>query len=230
MQWHSLFKQFYQSMADALFPEGNVCHLCGRSADQAGILCTKCSDALNALRYEKQHIASPERHGPVTICLSAYPHRAEARELVHLLKYQSDCAAADLLAQSMAEALALSPLAHSRVDAIVPVPLHASRLEQRGYNQALLLAQGISRHTGLPLMENALLRIQPTDTQLHRDRAQRLQAMRHAFAVNQRQAVQGLHILLADDVLTTGATAISCAHALLEAGAASVSLLTVCRA
>jgi len=219
-----------QLCADVLFPEGNACHLCGRYLQNAGMLCEGCLDELNALRYKKLHIASPEAHAPLKVCLSAYPHRNEARELVHLLKYQSDCAAAELLAEGMAAALSASPLSPSRVDAVIPVPLHAARQEKRGYNQALLLSQAVCRHTGLRLAEGVLIRVQPTDTQLHRDRAQRLQAMLHAFTVIDAKAVRGLHLLLADDVLTTGATAISCANTLLEAGAASVSLLTACRA
>ena len=225
------FKEKLQkAFIDALFPEYNSCHLCGRFADRAGILCSRCAHELHAIQYAKRHVVSPEAHAPLKICLSAFPHRDGARELVHLLKYESDCAAADLLCEAMAAALAISPLALNHLDVVVPVPLHAARLEQRGYNQALLLAQGVCRRTGLRLMDGALIRLHATDTQLHRDRAQRMEAMRHAFASSDPQAVRGLHVLLVDDVLTTGATAVSCARALLASGAASVSLLTVCRA
>ncbi len=223
-------EKLQKACIDALFPEYNACHLCGRFADQAGILCSRCADELRGMQYRQQQVASPEKHAPLTICLSAFPHRGVARELVHLLKYQSDCTAAACLGESMAAALAISPLALSRIDAVVPVPLHAARLEQRGYNQALLLAGCVCQHTGLPLMADALIRLHATDTQLHRDREQRMQAMRHAFSASDPKEVSGLHVLLVDDVLTTGATAVSCAHALLAAGAAGVSLLTACRA
>lgn len=230
MLWNFSTKKLQHAFIDVLFPEHNVCHLCGCFADQAGILCSRCADELRALQYKRLHVASPEQHAPLNICLSAFPHRDGARELIHLLKYQSDCTVAELLGESMAAALAISPLALKHIDAVVPVPLHADRLEQRGYNQALLLAQGVCRHTGLRLMDGALIRLHATDTQLHRDRNQRMEAMRHAFAASDPQAIRGLHVLLVDDVLTTGATAVSCAHALLAAGAASVSLITVCRA
>lgn len=223
-------EKLQKAFIDALFPEYNACHLCGRFSDQAGILCSRCADDLRAMQYKKLHVASPEAHEPLLVCISAYPHRDGARELVHLLKYQSDCTAADLLGESMAAALAISPLDIKRIDAVVPVPLHTARLEQRGYNQALLLAQNVCRHTGLRLMDDALIRLHATDTQLHRDREQRMEAMRHAFAVNDPEPFRGLQLLLVDDVLTTGATAVSCARALLSAGASGVSLLTVCRA
>ena len=230
MPWSFAKDKLRQAFADVLLPEHNACHLCGRFSDQAGILCSRCASALQDTRFKKLHIASPELHAPLTVCLSAYPHRDEARELVHLLKYQSDCAAAELLAESMTAALVSSPMRPETIDLVIPVPLHSTRLEKRGYNQALLLAQGVCRHTGLGLAEGALIRLHPTDTQIHRDYAQRMNAMRGAFSVTDLPAIRRRHILLVDDVLTTGATAISCAHSLLEAGAASVSVLTACRA
>lgn len=217
-------------IADILFPEHNACHLCGRFADQAGVLCSRCLEELNAIRCKKLRSASGEPHPPLEVCLSAYPHQSAARDLVHQLKYQSDCAAAELLGEGMAAALVSSPYQPAVIDAVVPVPLHASRLEQRGYNQALLLAQAVCAHTGLALADGLLIRMHATDTQLHRDRTERIQAMRGAFAVPDPAKVRDRHILLVDDVLTTGATAMSCAQALREAGAASVSLLTACRA
>lgn len=218
------------SIADILFPEYNACHLCGRFPERAGILCSRCMEELNAIRYKKLRSVSDEPHPPLEVCLSAWPHQSAARDLVHQLKYQSDCAAAELLGEGMAAALATSPYKPSTIDAVIPVPLHASRLEQRGYNQALLLAQAVCAHTGLTLADGMLVRLHATDTQLHRDRAQRIQAMHGAFAVPDPAQAHGRHILLVDDVLTTGATAISCAQALKDAGAQSVSLLTACRA
>ena len=230
MPWFFSKEKLQKAMADALFPEYNACHLCGRFPEQSGILCQSCLDALNAARYKQLRIAAPELHAPLNVCLSAYPHKGEARELVHLLKYQSDCIAADPLSDAMTAALVLSPASPKRTDAVIPVPLHASRLEQRGYNQALLLAEGVCRRTGLALVQDVLIRVHATDTQLHRDRTARIQAMRGAFAVTNAAAVRERPILLVDDVLTTGATTMACAETLLLSGAASVSLLTVCRA
>ena len=219
-----------QLAADVLFPEYNACHLCGRFPEQAGVLCSRCQKELSEVRYKKLRAASPELHAPLVGCLAAFPHEGTARELVHLLKYQSDCAAAEPLGECMAAALTTSAHRPAVIDAVIPVPLHASRLEERGYNQALLLAQAVCRHTGLTLAQDALIRVHATDTQLHRDREQRMQAMQRAFAVPDGGAVRGKSILLIDDVLTTGATAVSCAGALMDAGASAVWLLTACRA
>ena len=230
MPWLFSKEKLQKTMADVLFPEYNACHLCGRYPDRTAMLCTRCLNSLHALRYRKLRSAASEPHPPLSVCLAAYPHKDEARELVHLLKYQSDCAVAELLGEGMAAALVASPMRPQVIDAVVPVPLHTSRLEQRGYNQALLLAQAVCAHTGLALAEDVLIRLHATDTQLHRDRAARMDAMRGAVAVTDALAIRGRHILLVDDVLTTGATAMACAEALMAAGAKSLSLLTVCRA
>ena len=218
-----------QQAADIFFPQGNACHLCGRYPPQPGLLCDGCMDALQKLRYGRLRMAASAPHPQLTVCLAAWPHRAQARELVHLLKYGSDCFAAGLLGEGMAAVLAASPLRPERIDAVMPVPLHASRLRQRGYNQAFLLAQAVCSHTQLSLLDGVLVRVHATDTQIRRGRVERLLAMQHAFAVTDAQAVRGGHILLVDDVLTTGATAMSCAQALMAAGAEGVSLLTACR-
>lgn len=217
-------------IAEVLFPEGNACHLCGRFPEQPALLCTGCLKALNQLRFKAQRMADADPHPPLLACAAIWPHRGAARDLVHLLKYQCDCAAALLLGDGMAAALALSSLDPTMLDAVIPVPLHAARLEQRGYNQALLLAQAVAIHAQLPVWDGLLIRLHSTDTQIHRDRAQRLLAMQHAFAVTDSRAIHNKRLLLVDDVLTTGATAMACAQALTAAGAASVSLLTACRA
>lgn len=223
-------EQFKNVFLDLLFPEGNACHLCGRGCPEAGILCGKCRERLLAQRLKPIASVHSEPHPPIVSCISAFPHAGEARELVHLLKYASDCAAAPLLGECMAHALAVSAAGSERFDMVVPVPLHAGRLEERGYDQALLLAQEAGGRLSLPVVSGALIRIRPTATQTLRSREARVQAMQGAFRVTDPALVKGRAILLVDDVITTGATAMSCARALTNAGAQSVTLLTACRA
>jgi ComF family protein len=113
-------------------------------------------------------------------------------------------------------------------EVLVPVPLHPKRLRQRGYNQALLLAQELSKIIGLPVDEDALIRAQDVVPQARtKSAAERRQNVRHAFACNRNMADK--QILLIDDVCTTGATLDACAIALKAAGASSVWGLTVAR-
>lgn len=114
-------------------------------------------------------------------------------------------------------------------DFIVPVPLHAKRRRQRGYNQAEVLARVLSRRLALPF-HSFLKRIRPTLPQVGLSHSQRMENVRNAFRCVAPGAVEKKRILLVDDVMTTGATVASAAKALLEAGALRVSVLTVARA
>ena len=114
-------------------------------------------------------------------------------------------------------------------DLIVPVPLHPTRLRQRGYNQAALLARQFGRHSGIPVRENILARVRPTASQMTLDaKARRLNVM-GAFQCTDRQ-IGGKQLVLIDDVCTTGSTLDACACALQVEGAATVQALTLARA
>ena len=114
-------------------------------------------------------------------------------------------------------------------DLIVPVPLHPTKQRERGFNQAAVLAQALSKRTSLPVGK-ALRRVRYTKTQTAFDRAERMQNLRHAFCLRPRADVQGLRVLLVDDVLTTGSTLSECARVLKKAGASSVYAATAARA
>jgi ComF family protein len=109
-------------------------------------------------------------------------------------------------------------------DWIDPVPLHASRFRKRGYNQAGQLALGIAEALQKPSIEAVLLRPNYTESQTTKNREQRLKAMQQVFEVETNPDLAGKHVLLVDDVLTTGATLGACGEALLKAGAAYVSI------
>jgi ComF family protein len=112
------------------------------------------------------------------------------------------------------------------VDVIVPVPLHPSRLRERGYNQSTLLACELSHCTGLRVVEGVLLRITPTRPQVGLDAAERAENVRDAFCCRD-QSLRDLQVLLVDDVLTTGATMRACGQALLQGNAGAVWGLTL---
>ena len=143
------------------------------------------------------------------------------RKLIHLYKYGKVKTLARPLSGLLAQALPRD----EAFDAAVPVPLYWRRRLQRGFNQAELLARGLSRRTGIPVVR-ALGRLRPTPAQAGLSNSARRQNVSQAFRA---RGVQGKRILLIDDVMTTGATAASCAAALKQAGARRVSLLTVAR-
>jgi ComF family protein len=154
---------------------------------------------------------------PGAVALYALPFDGPARALVHALKYEGRACAADELAAAVGPVI--GPLVRGAVDAIVPVPLHAVRLRERGFNQAELIARRLAPFVGAPVETAWLRRVLPTRTQTDLPRRDRLANVRLAFAAGDGPAA-GMRTLLVDDVVTTGATLTAAAAALERAGAA----------
>ncbi len=144
------------------------------------------------------------------------------RTLIHLFKFER----VKTLSRRLGDFLVLALPREQRFDAIVPMPLHWHRRWQRGFNQSELLAREVARRWNVPVIR-AVRRKRPTVPQAGLTSAQRRKNVQGAFLARQR--LDGLHVLLIDDVLTTGATASACARALKRAGAARVSLATLAR-
>lgn len=147
------------------------------------------------------------------------------RELIHLLKYSKVAPLGDPLGRMMATAYPRD----ERFDAIVPMPLHWWKRWSRGFNQAEVLAESVSRQTGVPVRP-LVRRKKSTAAQAGLTNAGRRTNVAGAFDVPKRMDVRGLKLLLIDDVFTTGATAGACAQVLKRAGAARVAVLTLARA
>lgn len=167
-------------------------------------------------------LAKPPRIGRTR---AAVAYDELSRSLVLKLKYGRKVALARTMARFMA------PLVGSEAtDAVlVPVPLHRSRLWQRGFNQSALVARELSKRTGLGSETQLLRRIKRTPPLKGMTRLQRRKAMAGAFRIDPSADLQGRTVVLVDDVLTTGSTANACARALIRAGAARVELLTWAR-
>ncbi len=157
---------------------------------------------------------------------AALAYDAQSRRLVLAFKHSDRTELATALARMMARAgAALLP----RADLLVPVPLHRTRLFARRYNQSALLARALSRLSGVPHLPDALRRTRATRSLGELSAAARARMLEGAIAVRRPAAVEGRHILLIDDVLTSGATARNCTLALLDAGAAGVDVLVTAR-
>ena len=144
------------------------------------------------------------------------------RQLIHLFKFGG----VQPLARVFGSFMALALPREQRFDLIVPMPLHWIRRWSRRYNQATLLAREVSKRWRVPL-KNIVRRKRATAPQAGLSHARRRQNVAGAFSVKKK--LDGLHILLVDDVLTTGASASACARALKRAGAARVTVLTLAR-
>jgi ComF family protein len=146
-------------------------------------------------------------------------------KLIQRFKFDGDLAAGRLLGELLADYLAA---AGDKPDCIVPVPLHPSRLKERGFNQAVELARPVNRRLKIPVRLDLCERVRATEVQSKLDAAERKKNLRDAFAV--KRSVDGLHLALLDDVVTTGVTVETLARVLRDSGAKAVTVWSVARA
>jgi ComF family protein len=200
-------------LADAAMP--NACVFCGAPRQPCEVpLCAACHDELPWVRSAP---ARSRLHAPLVY---AFPVDAAIKALKFRRRLEYAPALGALLVEA-AEAL------ESGVDGILPVPLHWRRQAWRGFNQAAELCRPLARHLGAPLVRNVVRR-RATAYQSGLSAAERRRNLRGAFAVRGR--VTARHVLVVDDVVTTGATCAQLAAALRRAGAGTVSVLAVARA
>ena len=154
-------------------------------------------------------------------------YNGPARACLHALKYDGERRLVEPLATFMAERWARAGIGG---DVLVPVPVHAARKRQRGFDQAELLARGVGQRPGLPVV-NAVRRASRTTAQHELGRSERARNVGHAFARDSRfdAQVRGQWLVLIDDLSTTGATLSGCAAVLYEMGASAVSALALAR-
>jgi competence protein ComFC len=209
-------------------------HLCAECAAGAPRVrepfCQQCSQPFSGAitsEFVCSNCAGRDFH--FLCAVSRYRGKGVVKEFIHRFKYNRHFYLRHQLADWMAEALDDPRLQAPPIDFIVPVPLHKARLREREFNQAEVLARLLGRRAGLPV-KVCLRRNRYTTTQTRLDRQARMENLRGAFCVRHTPTVTDRHLLLIDDVLTTGSTVEECARILLEAGAASVRVLTAARA
>lgn len=197
-----------------LFPAR--CLWCGLPAERVAVdLCADCRAALPRPRPRPPH-------------LCALDYRAPADGWIHAFKFHDDRAAGRVLAGLLADARAA--LGPPLPQVLLPLPLHRSRLRERGFNQAARLARELSRRLGVPTGDGWLERTRATRSQRELAHAERIANVRGAFAVSARgrERLRALgHVALVDDVLTTGATLEAARATLLDAGIRQVETWAV---
>ena len=212
-------------------PDEYLCEECRSRAPRiVAPFCAKCCEPFSGAisgPFACSNCADQTLHFEAAV--AGYRARGIVRRLIHEFKYRNRFYLRHVIGEWIGAVLEDPRMDPGGFDLIVPVPLHPAKQRERGFNQAAVLAQTLSRRTLLPVGQ-ALKRVRYTKTQTAFDRAERMQNLRHAFRLRPREDVQGLRVLLVDDVLTTGSTLSECARVLKNAGASSVYAATAARA
>ena len=209
-------------------------YLCGDCSERAPRVvppfCAKCSEPFPGAITQTFSCANCEHRTLHFDCaVAAYRSRGLVRNVLHQFKYGKQSHLRHPIAKWLGESLDDPRLRGRHFDVVVPVPLHPTRERERGFNQAALLAERLAASAEIPLRP-VLERIRYTTTQTAYDRAERMENLHGAFRLRKNEDVRELHVLLIDDVLTTGSTLSECARVLRAAGAVSVHAATAARA
>ena len=218
---------------DLLFP--TLCLGCNQSLrPNEHILCTKCR--IN-LPETGQHREPYDQHllnkfaGKVPIQFAAsyvyFTKGGIVQKLIHGIKYRGRKEAAKEIAIWYGHQLKVESTLTNEIDVLIGVPLHKSRFQQRGYNQADYIAEGLSESLNVPHRTDVLKRNRFKESQTRKNRLERWENVRTVFSVENYEEIKGKNVVVVDDVLTTGATIEACAAELLKAGCKSVGVLTI---
>lgn len=227
-------KQWLNAAADVVMPR--VCPVCQQALDSdERWLCRECLSALPRTRYEEVEFNTMEQHfaGQVPIERATayffYEKSSPYSSILHDIKYHGIPAMGRWLTARAVKDMESSHF-FDGIDAVTAVPLHRSKLAHRGYNQSEYLARGIADALGIPYVE-ALKAIRPHATQTHKGAMERWQNIQGNYALkNDADQLAGKHILLVDDVITTGSTLTVCATLLKSIPNVTISLFTLAAA
>jgi len=217
-----------KALLHLFFPEN--CMACGGPlAEGERMLCLGCNIGLprTGFHHLQDNPASSKFTGRIpaeaATAFLYFTKEGMVQELVHRVKYAGQQRLGRFLGYLFA--LDLMPAGWlSSVDIIIPVPLHFKKERQRGYNQAACIAEGLGRASGITVLNDALCKTRHTESQTHKSVAARIENVQDAYALKKAELLAGKHLLLIDDVLTTGATLESCARTLLQAPGTRISL------
>ena len=225
---------FLSPLLDLLYPR--LCLACNKEVRPTkGILCVHCQYELPETRQwlQLENAFTEVFWGRVPIVSGAalyfFSKMGRVQHLVHQLKYEHKPEIGWQLGLQLG--VRLRGQAHfQKIDGIVPVPLHPKKQQVRGYNQAEELGKGIAQAMDLPIWPAALVRQENSGSQTRKSRQERAHNVQQVFALGQGEGLAGQHILLVDDVLTTGATLETCASLIANIPGVQVSLATLAMA
>ncbi|MDR0892511.1 MAG: ComF family protein [Mediterranea sp.] len=226
--------QWYSAFISLFFPR--CCIVCNEAlAEEEEYICTRCNIKMPRTNYHRREGNTVERlfWGKIPIeratAFFFYRKGSDYRQILHALKYRGEKKLGETMGRLMASELQSSGFFEG-IDLILPVPLHAKKQKLRGYNQSEWIAKGVAAVTKLPLEPQLLRRVKNTETQTRKSVVARWENVDGSFELLQPEILRGKHVLLIDDVLTTGSTTTACAEAMLKAEGIRISVLALAMA
>ena len=228
MSLENLIKRIYLS-----FLSSRLCLSCGKNiTPDKEAICISCQVKLPKTNFhlEKENPFTDRFWGRINLESGAsFYHFAKGgnvQHLIHHLKYKGRAEVGIKLGNLYGKVLKKAPL-YASIDVIIPVPLHPKKELKRGYNQSDMFAKGLSEAMEVEWKRNVLIRTKMTETQTQKSRLERLENVQNVFSVKNASSLEGKHVLIVDDVLTTGATLEACTMKILEIPGTKVSLATI---
>ncbi len=221
----------WEGFLHLLYPE--LCVACGQDLPVSqSCFCLKCQLSLSPsdMHLIRENEFTDRFWGRLPLEGGAacyqFTRKSPIARALHQLKYHNKPDIGIKIGREFGKRLRESEIFQS-VDAIIPVPLHPKKERMRGYNQSMMFARGLSETLGKPVWGSALARNKFTESQTRKKRIERFQNVEHVFIVTQPALLEKRHLLLVDDVLTTGATLEICGLELLETPGVRLSLATI---
>lgn len=221
----------WSGMLHFIYP--SLCEGCGKTLlSQEEVLCIECVALLPLTMYHRiaENQTAQRFAGRISFqnatSLAYYTKDGLLQYLLQQFKYRGNKRVGLFLGKKLGITLKKANWS-AGIDIVVPVPLHTKKTKSRGYNQSEIIAQKVAEVLNVSIESQNLIRIKNTDTQTSKSRAERAENMKNAFLVKESSAFAGKHILLLDDVLTTGATIEGCVAALSTVAGIKISIATI---
>jgi len=228
----TLFDNFCISLIRLIAPK--ACAVCGAALGAGeNVICSVCNAHLPRTSYWQQPYDNTMARmlwGRMAVeraaALFYFEPQSEVSHIIYSFKYRKHPENAEHMGRLAAKELSLSGF-FKDIDAIVPVPLARSRQRSRGYNQSYEIAKGIRGITGIPIINGAVIRRTFTESQTHKSRWERIENVENVFELKKPGLLHGKHVLVVDDVVTTGSTIAACSREIVKSGDVKVSVFAL---